>query len=59
MVPLATTHQVDVSRLVRRTEALLAAGVPLTLLLDLAEPLGPRSAVLLREEGGDASWLSA
>jgi hypothetical protein len=30
---------------------LLRLGVPLTLLLDLAEPFGPRSAELYRYEG--------
>jgi hypothetical protein len=35
---------------------LLAAGIPLTLLLDLAA--GPRSAEAYQEEGGaDLSWL--
>lgn len=32
--------------------ALLAAGVPLTLLLDLASPEGPDSRDLMRHEGG-------
>lgn len=36
--------------LVARTEALLRAGIPLTLLLDLGDPAGPRSEALLREE---------
>jgi hypothetical protein len=35
--------------------ALLAAGVPLSLLLDLVLPLD--SAALLRDEPGDVSWL--
>lgn len=35
--------------------ALLAAGVPLTLLLDLA--LSPRSEEIAATEGGSASWL--
>lgn len=37
--------------------ALLAAGVPLSLLLDLALPLDSRS--LLRDEPADTSWLHA
>ena len=36
-------HPVDVPVLVRTTAQLLRSGVPLTLLLDLAEPGGPRS----------------
>ena len=35
---------------VPRVQALLAAHVPLSLLLDLADPGGPHSADLLREE---------
>jgi len=52
-------HPVDVGVLVRRTTALLNAGVPLTLLLDLAEPLGPDSAGRFTSEGGDVTWLAA
>ena len=43
--------------LVRRTEALLKAHIPLSLLLDLAEPTGPRSAAVYAAEPGDAGWL--
>jgi hypothetical protein len=35
--------------------ALLAAGVPLTLLLDLA--MAPRSSDIAALEGGEASWV--
>lgn len=52
-------HPVDVAVLVRRTTALLGAGVPLTLLLDLAEPFGPDSAGRFTSEGGDVTWLAA
>lgn len=45
--------------LAHRTEELLAAHVPLTLLLDLTDPEGPRSAELLRDEAGSADWLGA
>ena len=38
-------------------QALLAAHVPLSLLLDLAQPDGPRSAELLTGEPGDTAWL--
>ena len=48
---------VDVPVLVRRTHSLLAAGVPLTLLLDLADDAGPRSRARYAAEGGDVAWL--
>lgn len=48
----------DVPALVRRTHDLLAAGVPLTLLLDLAEDGGPHSREHYAREGGDLSWLT-
>lgn len=51
-------HAADVPALVRRTAGLLHAHVPLTLLLDLAEDTGPRSAQCYDAEGGDASWLA-
>ena len=51
-------HPVDVAVLVRRTCALLHAGVPLTLLLDLSDECGPRSQERYAAEGGDASWLA-
>lgn len=41
-----------------RAAALLAAHVPLSLLLDLAEPAGPRSRDLLDAEPGTADWLT-
>ena len=40
-----------------RAAALLAAHVPLSLLLDLADPRGPRSDDLLTAEPGTADWL--
>lgn len=46
-------HTVDVAVLVRHTHQLLAAGVPLTLLLDLADEAGPRSHLRYATEGGD------
>jgi hypothetical protein len=52
-------HPLDVAVLVQRTEALLRAGVPLSLLLDLADEDGPRSRTRYTAEGGDASWLKA
>jgi len=47
----------DLPGLARRTRDLLAAGVPLTLLLDLAEPAGPDSRELYVAEGIPAQWL--
>ncbi len=44
-------------QLVSRTRALLSAGVPLTLLLDLADPAGPDSAGHFDNEPADLSWL--
>lgn len=41
----------------RRVMALLAAGVPLTLLFDLADPAGPPSADMLSSESGSRSSL--
>ncbi len=49
---------VDVACLIRRTRELLAAGVPLTLLMDLSEPAGPHSREHFADEGGDAAWLA-
>jgi hypothetical protein len=49
-------HAVDVAVLVRRTHALLAAGVPLTLLIDLGDEAGPHSQAHYEAEGGDACW---
>lgn len=50
---------VDVAVLVRRTQSLLRAGVPLTLLLDLADEDGPHSRARYAAEGGDVGWLHA
>ena len=50
----------DLPTLRARTVELLRAGVPLTLLLDLAEPTGPDSVSAYAHEGGDARrWLRA
>ena len=54
----APRRTLDVPVLVRRTHELLAAGVPLTLLLDLVEEKGPRSAEHYAAEGGDAGWVA-
>ena len=52
LVPAARPAVSTCPALVARTRALLAAGVPLSLLLDLGEPAGPRSAELYAAEGG-------
>ena len=51
--------QVDLPLLARRASALLEAHVPLTLLIDLAEPTGPRSQDLYAAEVADVEWLTA
>lgn len=38
--------------------AALQRGIPLTLLLDLAEPSGPDSARILATETADLSWMT-
>ena len=61
-VQLRAPHRsaaVDLPVLRQRTRDLLAAHVPLALLLDLAEPKGPDSAGCYAREGGDTTWLSA
>lgn len=40
-----------------RTEALLAAHVPLSLLLDLLDPRGPHSTDLFAAEGACLEWV--
>ena len=50
-------HSVDVGVLVRRTQELLAAGVPLTLLIDLSDPDGPRSEARFASEHADLGWV--
>lgn len=37
----------------------LAAGIPLTLLIDLLETTGPDSARIFDDEDGDVSWVPA
>jgi hypothetical protein len=37
--------------------AWLAAGIPLTLVLDLLDDAGPRSAAILADEPADLRWL--
>jgi len=59
-LPRPDAHEqrdLDLPVLTHRTADLLRDHVPLTLLLDLAEDDGPRSAVRYADEGGDATWL--
>ena len=50
--------QVDLPLLARRASRLLAAGVPLTLLIDLSDPAGPRSHDMYESEQADLDWLT-
>ena len=45
--------------LVRRTQSLLEAQVPLSLLLDLADPLGLDSHAMYVAEASDGDWLDS
>jgi hypothetical protein len=55
--PTIAREPVVLPLLARRATALLGAGVPLTLLIDLAEPGGPRSRELYAAEHADAAWV--
>jgi hypothetical protein len=37
----------------------LAAGIPITLLIDLLDPAGPRAERRYAEEHGDLGWIAA
>jgi len=50
-------RNVDLPLLTRRTTALLEAGVPLTLLLDLTDPKGPHSEQVYAAEGVREGWI--
>ena len=41
----------------RRASALLEAGVPLSLLIDLSSPAGPRSREVYETEYADTDWV--
>ena len=53
-----TRSQVDLPLLARRVSALLEAGVPLTLVMDLSDPSGPRSRDMYANEAADLTWLT-
>jgi hypothetical protein len=59
--PDATSEQPEPQpgddELADRIAALLAAHVPLSLLLDLGDPAGPHSRDLFAAEAGQADWL--
>jgi hypothetical protein len=57
VLPATSRRTADLPGLVARTQALLDGRVPLSLLLDLADPQGPRSAALYQDEAADCSWL--
>lgn len=59
VLPATQRRAADVSALVARTQALLDGRVPLSLLLDLADPQGPRSAALYQDEAADCGWVRA
>ena len=55
---MTRSDPLDHDVLVRRTQALLEAQVPLSLLLDLADPFGLDSSALYAAEPADAGWLT-
>jgi hypothetical protein len=57
MQDLARTTPRAVRTAAQSPAELLAAHVPLSLLLDIADPTGPHSRELLAEEPGSADWL--
>jgi hypothetical protein len=58
MEPRVLHAQVDLPLLARRASALLEAGVPLSLLIDLSDPRGPRSLEVYESEEADLGWLT-
>jgi hypothetical protein len=56
-VPSARSHVPLSEQLGRRASALLEAGVPLSLLIDLSNPAGPRSREVYATEYADTDWV--
>lgn len=56
-VVVQDTPMPDADRLIAQTYALLGSGIPLSLLLDLADPSGPHSAELWNDEIADLHWV--
>ena len=55
---MESTHSgYDTVRPLPRASVLLHAGIPLTLLMDLADPAGPPSRALYAAESADLTWL--
>jgi hypothetical protein len=54
---LAETEPGEELTVVPQPMALLASGVPLSLIIDLLDDRGPNSARILEAEPGDADWL--
>ena len=50
---------VDLPLLAHRASALLEAGIPLSLLIDLSDPAGPRSQEVYASELADLDWVTA
>lgn len=59
MEPRVPHAPVDLPLLARRASALLEAGVPLTLLIDLSNPAGPRSREVYESEWADTAWVAS
>ena len=53
----ATLPEWELAFLAGRTRSLLRAGVPLSLLVDLADASGPRSNAVYAAEHPDTGWL--
>jgi hypothetical protein len=56
-VPRVDTSGVVANQNVHPVMAALAARVPVTLLMDLADPAGPDSRAVIATETADLSWL--
>jgi hypothetical protein len=55
---LAPRAHVDLTVYTHSASALLAAGIPMSLIIDLAEPAGPRSHDVYVAEPADLAWLT-
>jgi hypothetical protein len=53
----AETQSGETLTVIPQPMALLASGVPLSLIIDLLDDRGPNSARILEAEPGDADWL--
>ena len=55
--PQAEQNSGEALTVIPQPMALLASGVPLSLIIDLLDDRGPNSARILEAEPGDADWL--